>query len=49
MEVRTIGPDVITHVVADRGLPDTEPAPLPTSPTVKRRTNNTMTSVRRRG
>ena len=49
MEVRTIGPDVITNVVADRGLPDTELIAPDAAPIVKRRTNGNVTSVRRRG
>lgn len=46
---RTIGPDVIAHVVADRGLPDTEPVPAPAAPAVRRRTDGNVAAVRRRG
>ncbi len=40
---RTIGADLIEQVVADRGLPDTEPAPLPTN---KQRTKRTHSVVK---
>ncbi len=43
---REIDGDLIDQVVADRGLPDTEPIPLPT---VKRKKNETVSAVRRNG
>ncbi len=40
---RTIGADLIEQVVADRGLPDTEPAPLPAN---KQRAKHTRSMVK---
>jgi general secretion pathway protein A len=43
---RTVGPDLISQVVADRGLPDTEPLPAPRA--VKKHSPGRVTAVRRR-